>query len=103
MDPSFLQALALRTAVDDDADELIPLFVDETARLSEDLRTAEERGDDLKIMRCMHKLRGSAAIYGFKSLSTFAALAESSPKDFASDRLSAVVDQVRQLIQQRYV
>jgi HPt (histidine-containing phosphotransfer) domain-containing protein len=104
MDPLFLDALATRNAADedDDAVELIPLFVSETEKLSEELKRAERVGDELKVSRCMHRLRGSAAIYGFKSLATFAASAEASPKSFREQRLSDVIDDIVNRINVRY-
>jgi HPt (histidine-containing phosphotransfer) domain-containing protein len=104
MDPLFLDALATRHAGDgdDEAEELIPLFLSETEKLAAELRRAERIGDELKVSRCMHRLRGSAAIYGFKSLSTFAATAETSPKGFRDQRLSDVIDDIMQRITARY-
>ncbi len=104
MDSHFLDALATRNEGegDDDAAELIPLFLSETEKLTQELKRAEQAGDELKVSRCMHRLRGSAAIYGFKSLATFAASAETSPKAFVREKLSGVIDDIVSRINARY-
>ncbi len=104
MESHFLDALATRNEGDgdDDAAELIPLFVSETEKLAVELKRAEQSGDELKVSRCMHRLRGSAAIYGFKSLATFAASAETAPKAFLQQKLSGVLDDIVSRITARY-
>lgn len=103
MDAQFLDALATRNEgdADDDAAELIPLFLSETEKLAAELKRAEQSGDEVKVSRCMHRLRGSAAIYGFKSLATFAASAETAPQLF-SNQLSGVLDDIVSRINARY-
>lgn len=70
------EELAVREDIDAAADELFPLFCTEMDKLLDSFDTAAKAGDFGAAAKLCHRLKGSAAIYGFRKFAAAVGSAE---------------------------
>lgn len=80
--------------IDVELKELIPQFLENRQKDIEHLETLLQQNDMIAIASLAHKIKGTAAGYGFAELSKFASKIERDAKD---NHLSPIQDQVRQM------